>query len=94
MMQSHKKAPKPHLSSLVDHFNNNNNNNNNKNNINSSSNNNNNNNDNNNNNNNNNNINNSNIFGFYVQSTMVLLPDYTIKKRKCILLKCKNSKNI
>ena len=25
---------------------------------------------------------------------MVLLPDYTIKKRKCILLKCKNSKNI
>ena len=94
MMQSHKKAPKPHLSSLVDHFNNNNNNNNNKNNINSSNNNNNNNNDNNNNNNNNNNINNSNIFGFYVQSTMVLLPAYTIKQRKCILLKCKNSKNI
>ena len=39
--------------------------------------------DNNNNNNNNNNSNNNNnnhLFGFQVQSTMVLLPNYTIKK--------------
>ena len=47
------------------------------------------------NNNNSNNNNNNNLFCFHVQSTMVLLPNYTIKKRKCILLKYKSmSKNI
>ena len=51
----------------------------------------NNNNSNNNDNNNNNNNNNNNLFGFHVQSTMVLLPNYTIKNKiKCILLKYKN----
>ena len=40
--------------------------------------------------NNNNNNNNNDLFGFHVQSTMVLLPSYTIK-RKCILLKYKKT---
>ena len=45
----------------------------------------------NNNNSNNNNDDNNNFFGFHVQSTMVLLPNYTIKNKiKCILLKYKN----
>ena len=39
-----------------------------------------------NNNDNNNDNNNNHLFGFHIQSTMVLLPNYTIK-RKCILLK-------
>ena len=43
----------------------------------------------------NNNNNNNNIFRFHVQSTMVFLRNYTIKKGKCILEKYKDiSKNI
>ena len=43
----------------------------------------------------NNNNNNNNIFRFHVQSTMVFLRNYAMKKRKCILEKYKNiSKNI